>query len=83
MDAEPFQPRTLKQETAERVFKTTLLIKCLHELLKEVNERVDGRREMATVAHTKATNIVTHHFFDGDFVLVCKAKRPVYKLSFI
>lgn len=35
------------------------------------------------MGHKRATNIITPCFFVGDFVVVCKAKKPAHKLAFM
>lgn len=44
VNAEPFTPRTLERETAQRVLKITLLSNRLHHLHKNVNKRMDRRK---------------------------------------
>lgn len=83
VNAEPFTPRTLEWETAERAFKATLLSNYVHELQKDVTDLMVRIQEIAIGAHKKASRIVTPHFVVGDFVLISKVKRPTQKLAFI
>lgn len=62
-DTRPSAPRTRQRTIGERVFKIVLLATCVHEMHKDVKERVNGRRQRAIEAHNKATMFLSFFAF--------------------
>lgn len=73
---------SLEHATAELFFNIAELQNALHEMHKDVKQRINDHRRRSIKAHNGATNIVTPNFEVGDFVVVCKATKPAHKLSF-
>lgn len=82
-DTKPSAPRTLQRTAAERVFKICLLATYLHEMRKDVKERVSARRRRAVDAHNEGTNIVIPYFNFGDSVVAYRAEKTADKFAFM
>lgn len=77
-----YTTKSIARHAAERENNVEDQLRPLHEMHKDVFERIDERRRRATVLQNAAKNFIYPKFVVGDFVAVCKPARPKDKLYF-
>lgn len=73
---------SISRGDAERLAQVENLQTDLHEMHRDVSERINARRKRAIDAHNAATNIIVPSFVVGDYVIVCKPTKREHKLAF-
>lgn len=67
---------------AEKLCSIDMLAKSIHNMHKEVHERISPRQQRVIDEHNRATNIVWPKFSIRGLVVVCEPELPSHKLGF-